>query len=367
MDQAERAVAVARPFVAGALCDHAHRSQVVDLVELAALLGHLVVDREEVLRTARDVGRHVDLVELLLQHHCRFAHQLFAIGSPLGDHLLDLLVLARMQRLEREVLELPLQRVDTEAMRERRVDLERLACLLELLLLAEILDRAQVVQAVRQLDQDDAQVLGHRDDQLPVVLRLGVLAALELDAGQLRDALDEIRDLVAELRAHLLDVGGRVLDDVVQQRRRERRFVELEPGEDLRDAPGVVDEPPAPTGATAPNGPARRSRTPGSEAPGRRPACTPRPRPAARRRDPGVVRVLPQPHCTARVSDSLPRSSAPAQQEVHVVPMNVRSPMFARRRQTKKLMQVARLLRELDALAQRPPVRRRSRAVLARL
>jgi hypothetical protein len=49
------------------------------------------------------------------------------------------------------------------------------------------------------------------------------------------------------------------------------------------------------------------------------------------------------------------------------VPMNVRSPMFARRRQTKKLIQLARLLRELDTLAQRPPVRRRSRAVLARL
>ena len=41
--------------------------------------------------------------------------------------------------------------------------------------------------------------------------------------------------------------------------------------------------------------------------------------------------------------------------------------MFARRRQTKKLIQVARLLRELDSLAQRPPARRRSRALLARL
>jgi hypothetical protein len=41
--------------------------------------------------------------------------------------------------------------------------------------------------------------------------------------------------------------------------------------------------------------------------------------------------------------------------------------MFARRRQTKKLMQVARLMRELDAVAHRPAVRRRNRAQLARL
>jgi hypothetical protein len=47
--------------------------------------------------------------------------------------------------------------------------------------------------------------------------------------------------------------------------------------------------------------------------------------------------------------------------------MNDRSPMFARRRQMKKLIQVARMLHELDAAAPRPASRRRSRALLARL
>src|SRR5437868_5162701 len=107
---------------------------------------------------------------------------LLTVGAALGDHLLDLLVLARMQRLEREVLELPLKGMDAEAMSERRIHLERLPRLLELLLLAEVLDRAQVVEAIGELDQDDPQVLRHRDDQLAVVLRLRVLAALELDA-----------------------------------------------------------------------------------------------------------------------------------------------------------------------------------------
>ena len=155
---------------------------------------------------------------------------LLAVGAALGDHRLDLGVLARVQRLEREVLELPLQRVDAEPVRERRVDLERLLRLLHLLLLAEVLDRAHVVEAVGELDQDHAHVLRHRDDHLPVVLGLGVLAALELDPRQLRDALDELRDLVAELGPELVELELGVLDDVVEQRRGERLLVEVELG-----------------------------------------------------------------------------------------------------------------------------------------
>ena len=60
-----------------------------------------------------------------------------AVGALLGDEALDLAVLARVQGREREVLELPLDRVDAEPVGERRVDLERLPGLLDLLLLGQ--------------------------------------------------------------------------------------------------------------------------------------------------------------------------------------------------------------------------------------
>src|ERR671937_1665882 len=132
--------------------------------------------------------------------------------------------------------------MDTEAVRERRIHLERLTRLLDLLLLAEVLDRAQVVKAVGELDEDYTDVLGHRNDHLPVVLRLRLLAALELDARQLGDAVDEPRDLVAELGADLVELRRRVLDDVMEERGRDRLLVEAELGADLRRAPRVVDE-----------------------------------------------------------------------------------------------------------------------------
>ncbi len=160
---------------------------------------------------------NVGLLQLALEDARRLLHVLRAIPPPLRNHGLDLRVLARMQALEGEVLELPLDGVDAEPVGDRRVHLERLLGLLQLLLAAEVLDRPHVVEAVGELDEDDARVLRHRHDHLAVVLDLRVLAARELDPRQLRDALDEPGDLVAELGLHVGDVRLRVLDDVVEQ------------------------------------------------------------------------------------------------------------------------------------------------------
>ena len=135
------------------------------------------------LRAARDLGRDVDLLELGAEHLARLLDRRLPVGAPVGDHRLDLGVLARMQDLERAVLELPLHRVDAEPVRERRVDLERLLRLAHLGLLALVLDRAHVVEPVGELDQDDAHVLRHRHDHLAVVLGVGLLAASGSSSG----------------------------------------------------------------------------------------------------------------------------------------------------------------------------------------
>jgi hypothetical protein len=98
------------------------------------------------------------------------------------------------------------------------------------------------VEPVGELDQDDADVLRHRDDHLAEVLGVGLLARLEARPGQLGDSLDELGDLVAELGADVVGVGLRVLDHVVQERGGERLLVEMELGADLGYRPGMVDE-----------------------------------------------------------------------------------------------------------------------------
>ncbi len=242
MDEAERRVAVARPLFRGPLAHDSHGGQVVDLVELPAPLGHLVVDRIEVLRASGDLGGHVSLAKLLAQDLPGLLCLRIAIGALVGDHGLDLRVLPRMERLERKVFELPFQCMDPEPVSERRVHLECLACLLRLLRPRLVFDRAHVVEPVGELDEDDANVLRHGNDHLAVVLRLGLLAALEADPGQLRDAFDELRHLGAEFRLDLLQVRARVLDDVVEERRCDRLLVQVQLRADPGDTQRVMDE-----------------------------------------------------------------------------------------------------------------------------
>ena len=96
-------------------------------------------------------------------------------------------------------------------------------------------DGAHVVEAIGELDEHDAHVLGHGDEHLADVFGLVLLGAAHVDLAELGDAVDELGDVVAE--AALLVAGDLgVLDGVVEQRGRERFRVEPEIREDAGDA-----------------------------------------------------------------------------------------------------------------------------------
>ena len=110
----------------------------------------------------------------------------------------DQVVVIRIELHEREVLELPLDFPDTETMRERRVDVEGLAADAQPALGGVPVDRAHVVEPVTELDEHHAHVLGHGHEHLADVLGLVRLGAAHVDLAELGDAVDELRDLVAE-------------------------------------------------------------------------------------------------------------------------------------------------------------------------
>ena len=116
-----------------------------------------------------------------------------SFGRELGDRPLDVALAALapgveqlgqlaealgLERLEGEVLELPLHLPDPEPLGERRVDLHRLAGDALLLLRRQAVQRAHVVEPVGELDEDDPDVLGHRQQHLADVLGLLLLVAV---------------------------------------------------------------------------------------------------------------------------------------------------------------------------------------------
>ena len=237
VDGTERAVAVAHRLDLDADAD-----QVEDLFEVLAADHHLFVDRVQMLRASVDVGLDPELLQFLPERVGELQDAPRPLVATRLDELGDLLVRPRMQRLEGEVLELPLDLLDTEAVGQRGVDLEGLGGDPALLGDGQRRECPHVVETVGELDQQHADVARHRHDHLAHVLGLRQLAGLELQLVELRQAVDDLGDIVAELLAEPVEGDGRVLHGVVQQRRLERRRVQAQVGEDLRHRQRMFDE-----------------------------------------------------------------------------------------------------------------------------
>ena len=194
--------------------DDSHRHQVVDVVEVLSPHDHLLVDRVVVLGATGD--RPLDLVnpQVLLDLETHLTQVLLACRGPLGHHVLNLLVHARVEGLEGAVLQLPLDRVHSQAVSKGRVDLQGLLGLTSGILGGDVLPGASIVETIAELDDQHADVLGHRDDHLAHGLRLSGLSVLE--PVELGDTVNEQGDLVTEVRAQALEGVVGVLHGVVQ-------------------------------------------------------------------------------------------------------------------------------------------------------
>ncbi len=234
VDRAEDRVAVA-----DVVDEDADADQVVDVAELAAAHDHLLVDRVVLLRPTDHLTLDAALAQILRDRVDHLLHELLALRRALAHHALDLDVELGVQDREAEILELPLDGLDSEAVREWRVDLQRLLSLAPRRLGRNEAPRAGVVQPVRELDDEHADVLAHRDDHLAHGLGLGAVAILQL--VELRDAVDEHRDLVAEVGTQLLEPVVGVFDGVMQQRGGKGLRADPEVGEDLRDRDRMRD------------------------------------------------------------------------------------------------------------------------------
>ena len=106
-------------------------------------------------------------------------------------------------------------------MGNRRVNFHRFQRLVALLALRQILEGARIVQTVRQLDENDADILRHGEEHLAQVLKLLLLLGVAQHA-QTGDAVDQLGNRRTEFIFDFLVAEVGVLDTVMQQRRANR-------------------------------------------------------------------------------------------------------------------------------------------------
>ena len=227
VDATERGVAILHRFD-----DHADRDEVEDVVELLALLHHLLVDAPQVLAATRDLRLDVEIVQTAADFGDRLGEVDLALRRARADEVVELGETLWVQRRERQVFELLLELLHAQAMGKRCVDVERLLGDASLLVAGHRGDGAHVVQAVGELDDQHAQVACHRHQHL--AHRRGLLRffGIELQPLELGDAVDDGGHLGTERG---LDIGDRdlgVFDRVVQQGRGQRDLVEADVGHD---------------------------------------------------------------------------------------------------------------------------------------
>ena len=179
---------------------------------------------------AVDLRGHFGLGQRQLHLLAHPLDQVAPVAAGLADRLRQRRMAPGTQEAERGLLQFAIALVQTEPVRDRRVDLERLARDAGTLVRRHRLHRAHVVHAVGELDQDDAHVARHRQQHLAEGFGLRFLAGRELQLVELGQAVDDVGGGCAEALDHLRLGDAAVLHRVVHQRGHDGLHVELPVG-----------------------------------------------------------------------------------------------------------------------------------------
>ena len=193
------------------------------------------------LGSAVDVALYAQFVEHLAQVCGDCVDDLLPLAARGRDLFGNHIVVFGVKIAQTQILEFALEPGDTKSRRNRRVDVKGLRRDAFLVRLVAERQRTHVVQSVRKLDDDDADIVAHREEHAPQIFRLLIFAALEVELVELGHALDEQDDGVPEFLIEFLFGDGRVLDYVMQKRGYHRIRVKPEIDENLGDGYRVDD------------------------------------------------------------------------------------------------------------------------------
>ncbi len=212
----------------GRVADYADTEDIVDFVNLLLPLLYLHVDGVGMLHSSGDLYvLEAFLSARFLYRSCNLLDECVVFALSLQEICIDVLVAFRLECLERKILELALERLHTEAVGNGSEDVETVACVGYPPLAREPGEGTHVMKLVRQLYEDDSEVLAHGEEHL--LYGLGFLNGLVLsDPAYLRHCLDHGSDFLSEEGGYLLLRRPRVLDCVMKKSCTDRVGIHVE-------------------------------------------------------------------------------------------------------------------------------------------
>ena len=155
-----------------AVHQHTDRQKIIDLAQFLMVAQHLFMDAVKILRPALDLARDIHRIKMLFDlAHCRMDHCLTLTAFDL-DLLDQIVIYLRLHITERQILQLPLDRINTQTVSQRRIDLHRLARNRLLLMHRHKLHRPHIMQPVGQFYHNYTDILSHCQKHLTVVFDL---------------------------------------------------------------------------------------------------------------------------------------------------------------------------------------------------
>ena len=221
--------------------DDTHCIYIINLVKVASLHIDLAVDAVDALDTALQEKLHVFLFQPVPNLLLDVRQEVFALLFFELEQPLDLLIGDRVQKPQRNVLQLLLDRPDTQSVCQRRIYLHRFQRFFTALVFLPVFAGAHIVQPVGKLDDDNAHILCHGKQHLAHVFSLALLFGGIAELGQLGDTVYHQGNIRAKQPFDVVKGGGGVLHHVVQKSCADRFGIHTQFQQNLCDCDRVGD------------------------------------------------------------------------------------------------------------------------------
>src|SRR5258708_4418652 len=209
-----------------AVADNADGKQIVNLFEAALLAHNLAVQGIQPLYASFQLRGNAILNQLGTDGGLHFLKEFLVNRRLVADFLLQRQERLRLQKAEGKVFQLITDNSHSQAMGDRRVDVQGFAGDALLFARLQVFKRAHIVQAIRKLDDDHANIIDHGQKHFANAFSLARLGSHDVEPADFGDAFHQARDFDTEAFFNSRDRIFGVLDGVVKKRGGQRGSIE---------------------------------------------------------------------------------------------------------------------------------------------